>query len=56
MDPYENINGLFDIIMGVPEIKPEMSQKLKIFQRITMEDIEKMIIQKRQFEKKEKTS
>ena len=51
MDPYENINGLFEIITRQPEIKLEISQKLKIFQKITMEDIEKMIIQKREFAK-----
>ncbi|OGL41734.1 MAG: hypothetical protein A3C43_01140 [Candidatus Schekmanbacteria bacterium RIFCSPHIGHO2_02_FULL_38_11] len=51
MNPYEQINALFGIIAKTPEIKPEMAQKIAMFQKITMEDIEKMIIQKRQFAK-----
>lgn len=51
MNPYEQINGLFDIILRESGIKPEIAQKIKMFQKITMEDIEKMIIQKRQLAK-----
>jgi len=49
MNPYENINRLLDIILREPSIKSEIAQKIRIFQKITMEDIEKIIIQKRQF-------
>ncbi|MBI5375195.1 MAG: NAD(P)/FAD-dependent oxidoreductase [Candidatus Schekmanbacteria bacterium] len=52
-DPYQQVNKLFELILTSENIKPEMAEKASMFRKITMQDIAKLIEQKRQFAKKE---
>lgn len=52
-DPYRAVNNLFDIILQSKDIDSATSEKAKKFQKITMQDIAQLIVQKRQFAKKE---
>ncbi|RMF97308.1 MAG: NAD(P)/FAD-dependent oxidoreductase [Candidatus Schekmanbacteria bacterium] len=52
-DPYQQVNKLFDILLQSKDIDAAIAEKAKKFQKITMQDIAQLIIQKRQFAKKE---
>ncbi len=52
-DPYQQVNNLFEIILQSKDIDPATAVKAKKFQKITMQDIAQMIVQKREFAKKE---
>ena len=52
-DPYQAVNKLFDIILQSKDIDSATAAKAAKFQKITMQDIAQLIVQKRQFAKKE---